>query len=128
MNVEVIEASADAKGIDSDLDSDSDASDDSEFKLKFQLTQQAVITLNIASSIMLKIPTQRLPYLRECYERRPQGIDLYEFLHAFVDNMHLEDNDALLSIIPEYVYFHFTSIHQFPSIYYPPSIFTYLTN
>lgn len=105
MNVEIIEAVMDARDKDSDFDTESIGSEDSEIHLKFQLSAQAEITLNIASSIMLKIPTHRLPYLREAYERKKRGVDLYDFLHAFVNNMHLEDNDALLSIIPDLVDF-----------------------
>ena len=62
---------------------------------------EAVASANIAALIMLKVPTFRLPYLREAYEKKKSGLDLYDFLHAFLSNMNLENDHVLLTMVPE---------------------------
>ncbi len=75
---------------------------------------------NIASSIMLRVPTHRLGHLRREFESRG-GLDLAQFLKIFVCNMDLPNDAALLRIVPDLVdffnqvsgYAAYTLIHLF---------------
>ncbi len=59
---------------------------------------------NIASSIMLRVPTHRLGHLRKEFESSG-GLDLAQFLKIFVCNMDLPNDAALLKIVPDLVDF-----------------------
>ncbi len=60
---------------------------------------------NVSSAIMLKVPTASLPTLRIEFEREEDGLNIVQFLVAFVRNMDLESVDELLNIVPDLVDF-----------------------
>lgn len=51
---------------------------------------------NVSSTIMMKVPTSCLASLRSCFELEPKGLNLVQFLKAFVKNMDLDGEDMLL--------------------------------
>ena len=60
-------------------------------------------SVNVSATIMLKVPTYSLAPLRQCFEAEPDGLNLYQFLKAFVANMDLESDQDLLSVVPDLV-------------------------
>lgn len=58
---------------------------------------------NVSSTIMMKVPTACLVTLRNCFENEPEGLNLVQFLKAFVQNMDLENHDMLLKTVPDLV-------------------------
>ena len=60
-------------------------------------------SVNVSATIMLKVPTYSLAPLRQCFEAEPDGLNLYQFLKAFVANMDLESDLDLLSVVPDLV-------------------------
>ena len=60
---------------------------------------------NVSSAIMLKVPTASLTTLRIEFEREEDGLNIVQFLVAFVRNMDLESVDELLNIVPDLVDF-----------------------
>lgn len=61
------------------------------------------LSTNITSNIMLRIPTHCLPRLRAAFDEQDGSFNLIQFLQIFVRNMTLEDEDALLGIVPDLV-------------------------
>lgn len=52
---------------------------------------------NVAAAIMMKVPTHNLENLRDRFLRGGEdGLDLVQFLEAFVRNMVLDSDDMLL--------------------------------
>ena len=68
------------------------SADDDEEEGKIELEYST----NVSSTIMMKVPTACLVTLRNCFENEPQGLNLVQFLHAFVQNMDLENSEMLL--------------------------------
>ena len=62
-------------------------------------------TANVSSTIMLKVPTANLAPLREVFESGVGGLNLRQFLKAFISNMNLENDEELMQIIPDLVDF-----------------------
>ena len=60
-------------------------------------------SVNVSATIMLKVPTYSLAPLRQCFEAEPDGLNLYQFLKAFVANMDLESDQDLISVVPDLV-------------------------
>lgn len=60
---------------------------------------------DVSSTIMLQIPTYNLANLRKEFEAEPDGLNLTQFVRTFVRNMNLEDDEAMLNIIPDLVNF-----------------------
>lgn len=60
-------------------------------------------SVNVSATIMLKVPTYNLAPLRECFEAEPDGLNLYQFLKAFVANMDLESDQDLISVVPDLI-------------------------
>ena len=57
---------------------------------------------NVSSAIMFKIATKSLNALRGEFEKVPDGLNLIQFLEAFVKNMELEeDEEELLRVVPD---------------------------
>lgn len=57
---------------------------------------------NVSSAIMFKVPTKALATLRETFESANGGLNLIQFLEAFVRNMDLdEDEEELLRSVPD---------------------------
>ena len=73
---------------------------------------------NVSSAIMLKVPTQSLASLRVEFEKEEAGLNLIQFLVAFVRNMDLSGEDELLSIVPDLVdFFKSVDINGFDHLY-----------
>jgi hypothetical protein len=68
----------------------SDKSEDDREKLELEYST------NVSSTIMMKVPTACLVTLRNCFENESDGLNLVQFLQAFVANMDLENHDMLL--------------------------------
>lgn len=60
-------------------------------------------SVNVSATIMLKVPTYNLASLRQQFEAEPDGLNLYQFLKAFVANMELESEQDLISVVPDLV-------------------------
>lgn len=58
---------------------------------------------NVASAVMMKVPTYRLEIIKKCFENEggAEGIDLLQFLEIFTRNMNIADSKALLNIVPD---------------------------
>ena len=80
---------------------ESDADDDQ----ILQLLSKPESGSNISSSIMLTVPTHRLPHIRTEYAKNKDGIDLMDFLKAFTANMQLDDDQIFLTMVPDLVDF-----------------------
>jgi hypothetical protein len=79
-------------------DNNSDANENAENdKLELEYST------NVSSTIMMKVPTACLVTLRNCFENEPQGLNLVQFLKAFVTNMDLENHEMLLKTVPDLV-------------------------
>jgi hypothetical protein len=57
------------------------------------------------AAVMLKVPASRLVDLREAFEEEENGLDIIQFLESFTNNMDLDDEKALLKILPDLVDF-----------------------
>ena len=65
-------------------------------------TFDAEAAANVSSAIMFRLPTKALAPLRVAFECSDRGLNLVEFLEAFVRNMDLDENvDELLRTIPD---------------------------
>lgn len=56
---------------------------------------------SVSSSIMLKLPTRNLGSLREEFMKKPEGLNLTEFLEAVINNMELSDVSNLMLMISD---------------------------
>lgn len=63
------------------------------------------VVTNVSAAVMLKIPAHRLTSLREDYEKEKEGLNLINFLKAFIKNMDLNSQDELIAIVPDLVDF-----------------------
>lgn len=60
----------------------------------------------VSSTIMFRVPTNKLNSLRNDFEKAGHvGVNLVQFLFAFVKNMDLDSNDALIEIVPDLIDF-----------------------
>lgn len=57
------------------------------------------------AAVMLKVPASRLADLREAFEEEEDGLNIIQFLESFTNNMDLDDEKALLKILPDLVDF-----------------------
>lgn len=82
------------------------ASDDEESLVSLddeEIIQKLAMSANIASAIMLRIPTHCLPLLRKSFEDEEGELNLIQYLQVFIRNMDFESDEALFAIIPDLV-------------------------
>jgi hypothetical protein len=68
-----------------------------------EIIQKLAMSTNIASAIMLRIPTHCLPLLRKSFEEEEGELNLTQYLQVFIKNMDFESDEALFAIIPDLV-------------------------
>jgi hypothetical protein len=98
------------KGYDSGDEDDDDEKIDEIDTIKTEIINKPVefvkkveSSANVSSAIMIKVPTYSLASIRQDFERESEGLDLTQFLKTFVANMDLEDEEELISTVPDLV-------------------------
>jgi len=62
------------------------------------MSKELEYSSNVSSAIMMKVPTPNLVGLRAAFESEAAGLNLVQFLEAFVKHMELDSDEMLLKI------------------------------